>query len=165
MRENIERSQLLRVCWTLKRCANWLNVADSTILMFVLVLLIWNQYSRNKLRLIHFYRFPILIFRVSVEQFGSFASNLLIFRIRLINFVFYREWLLRDSESRKGTMSIDYFCAGRVRHVQIKVAMYTDPYTNGKVHVVTTDMDQAFYNVHSLIEFYRLNLGKNFRCM
>lgn len=75
------------------------------------------------------------------------------------------EWLLRDSESRKGTMSIDYFCAGRVRHVQIKVAQYTDPYTHGRVHVVTTDMDQAFYNVHSLIEFYRLNLGKNFRCI
>lgn len=77
-------------------------------------------------------------------------------------------WLLRDSESRKGTMSVDYYFM-KVRHMQIKVATYNDEYTSSKILVVTTDLNQAFYDVHSLLEFYRLNMGPNldtnFRCL
>ncbi|XP_050301792.1 uncharacterized protein LOC126739991 [Anthonomus grandis grandis] len=74
-------------------------------------------------------------------------------------------WLLRDSHARTNCLTISYLYENRVHHKYVAAASHVDQSSKRRIYVVTLDQQLAFYDVHSLIEFYRLNKGKTMLCV
>ncbi|XP_066258722.1 uncharacterized protein [Euwallacea similis] len=73
-------------------------------------------------------------------------------------------WLLRDSSTRNNPI-ISYLSRNRIYHRYISATTYIDSITETKVYVATLDYILAFYDVHSLLDFYRINNTGALRCL
>ncbi|XP_066143777.1 uncharacterized protein [Euwallacea fornicatus] len=73
-------------------------------------------------------------------------------------------WLLRDSSTRNNPI-ISYLSRNRIYHRYISATTYIDSISDTKVYVATLDYILAFYDVHSLLDFYRINNTGALRCL
>ncbi|XP_030765450.1 growth factor receptor-bound protein 14-like isoform X2 [Sitophilus oryzae] len=72
-------------------------------------------------------------------------------------------FLLRDSSTKPGILVISYMCATEVKHVFVVPIVQIDDETGDHMYLVSCDGKLLFYNVHSLIDFHKLNLMPPFK--
>ncbi|XP_076254953.1 uncharacterized protein LOC143192959 isoform X2 [Rhynchophorus ferrugineus] len=68
-------------------------------------------------------------------------------------------FLVRKSINRPGWLVITYVFSHRAHHQYIRPVILPDEDNKGGIYLATCDKETVFYDVHSLIEFYRLNKG------
>ncbi|KAF7283322.1 hypothetical protein GWI33_000835 [Rhynchophorus ferrugineus] len=66
---------------------------------------------------------------------------------------------VRKSINRPGWLVITYVFSHRAHHQYIRPVILPDEDNKGGIYLATCDKETVFYDVHSLIEFYRLNKG------
>lgn len=72
-------------------------------------------------------------------------------------------FLLRDSSTKPGILVISYMCATEVKHIFVVPIVQIDDETGDHMYLVSCDGKLLFYNVHSLIDFHKLNLMPPFK--